>query len=144
MERITDNECGNGGDMHRFPERFSVKHYMVIWKVIGDENGRQISGSPKQKKVSTHQSESWTLAFVACDHSNFQPKTQWCSRERWVSSPVIPPLFLTHNPAKLVWSLHKEQLCQICDIILISVRRGGTLPAPSPPPLRGPCFQSQR
>lgn len=51
---------------------------------------------------------------------------------------------LTHSTARLGLSLYKERVCHICDIILISVRRGGTLPAPLPLPLRGPCFQSQR
>lgn len=52
----------------------------------------------------------------------------WCSGVRWVSSLLIPPLFLTHNTARPGLSLYKEQDCQICDIILISVRREGTLP----------------
>lgn len=54
-----------------------------------------------------------------------------------VNSPTVP------DPQQGE-ALYKDRVCQICDITLIFGRRGGSLPVPSPPPLRGPCFQSQR
>lgn len=104
-----------------------------------------------QKGQTAYRSESWTLRFAACDLLCFQPDFEptrdsgrgfmWRSAVHWVSLLLIPPLFPAHNKAR---PPYKDRVCQICDITLISVHCGGSLPAPSPAPLRGTCFQSQR